>query len=669
MYGAADDVMEAYEILGWVFPLVSSNEVSWMLLDPELGNTEEERKSTLVYHSKRKQQDHFATNVPGLISMLIFWLSKQSDLVSGVYSKDPKSKTGAPFFTSQGNLLPKSEFGKYRSKWFRMTVKHKEYNVIRTIPEALLSLASDGREKGKFVGEKESEHDGISIDNMMKDLARFDIVGHAKLRAEIDAMCNVKPMNFARNILNPTPTDKKNQQKKEDTGTGAASMKILPMLEEKDDYYLAEGQFGFAEREMNKLSFEGQLISDDEIKKRQKQHLDRLISIHSEKLVRLALARAALPWVDKDNSKHTPFGGNYVQTPDMAAGNSAAIANAISTDIATFIVDMFNSSINVARQSGGRRNNLDPLDAVAEIRDGRVPLYHIRTELHHLCKVMLGVADQRLFESAFKEENNWNNVEDEDQKAHNEGVAEFLEKQRVAYLKMCSNQFATAGGIDSDGDEEGERKYTSTYVKLREEYIRSRYAPLVEFTGKLVLGALEQRRALEDARKLALAAGTGDESSPPIDDRKPAAVESVLAAGAGDESSPPIDDRKPAAVESVLESDEVPPEYKMPASQENADEHPPDDDAMTDSSGNPASPTSPPVADSDDESNHVDDSPGVSVRETPKRVAKKRSRFAMESEAAKAENPKPNKKGKGSKGAAKPKTDPKTKKPPRMKKV
>ena len=79
MYGAAHDVLETYDMLGWVSPIFSQEKLIAPMLLPMPKEMVNERKNSLVHFSECNGSD-FATNVPALIQLLIFWLSKKKKL-------------------------------------------------------------------------------------------------------------------------------------------------------------------------------------------------------------------------------------------------------------------------------------------------------------------------------------------------------------------------------------------------------------------------------------------------------------------------------------------------------------------------------------------------------------------------------------------------------------
>ena len=93
LYGAAKDVMETFELLGWVAPIFSSDEILPSMLVPvDVDNpSSKDRKDSLVYYSQRKGCQ-FATNIPALIELLIFWLCRNENLVATLITKSTYQK-------------------------------------------------------------------------------------------------------------------------------------------------------------------------------------------------------------------------------------------------------------------------------------------------------------------------------------------------------------------------------------------------------------------------------------------------------------------------------------------------------------------------------------------------------------------------------------------------
>jgi hypothetical protein len=403
MYGAALDVMMAYEKLGWVSPIFSSDEtIPPMLLVEEDLDQRKRNRNSLVYYSRRPE-GHFATNIPALINLLFLWLSKQKKLRAKVVLKP----TGDFFVDNRGDLLPISKIGKIQPKWFRMKVFHLDKGIKRSIPEALLSLVTDGRHDGK--------DDGITFENLLLDV---DFSTQEALKKRISDMLEEKRDDFARRNIIPTARDLLKNVKeldkdecargvpeKADAGVAATGVAVVESQEEavESRNFPIKGQFGFNKGELKKIF---QSNNGDATPKEVRTNLDAMISIHAEKLVRLSLARAAEMRIDP-SSLDEDFSSSYIQSQDMMKKESSAIMNAFSNDVCILLSAACGWQLDYVMKglseegkekggvldlsesdslSGDEKAKPSLLECVCRVRDGRVPLIALKTGMDEVCK-------------------------------------------------------------------------------------------------------------------------------------------------------------------------------------------------------------------------------------------------------------------------------------------
>jgi hypothetical protein len=288
------------------------------------------------------------SNIPGIVYLLMLWLSKGEKLKAKLDTFDPASKTTEPFFDKSGNLLPKDVLPRYKSRWFRLKICYDNNNRWRSVPQALFSLMTDGRElEGGDLSGDTRRVDGISFHNMFNDLFQCGHKDIGSIRQAVTEMLSESPMAWARKLLCPTDADLKPK------AAPKAAKKSREAEDEESDqesWYnlLAKGRFGFTEAEMKRM-FDNNLKGQTESANKVRKELDKQISIHAEKLVRLTLARAAEEYVNIHDKNHTAFGQVYVQTDDQKSGNSDAVASALSKDISLFLIATFHHSFVLYR--------------------------------------------------------------------------------------------------------------------------------------------------------------------------------------------------------------------------------------------------------------------------------------------------------------------------------
>ena len=117
MYGASKDMLETFEMLGWVCPIIVTNPDFAQLLTPDDTADSEKCSSGLVHYSSRKGSK-FMSNILGIVYLLMLWLSKGEKLKAKLDTFDPASKTTEPFVDKSGNLLPKDVLPQYKYCWF-----------------------------------------------------------------------------------------------------------------------------------------------------------------------------------------------------------------------------------------------------------------------------------------------------------------------------------------------------------------------------------------------------------------------------------------------------------------------------------------------------------------------------------------------------------------------
>jgi len=385
MYGAAKDVMMAYENLGWVSPIFSSEKTIPPMLLPEEVDLGEEGNHSLVYYSVRTDC-RFATNIPALIKLLIFWLSRQSKLKAKILIK----KSGKIFIDKIGNLRARDEIEAVKLNWFRMKVYHEDMKVDRSIPEALLSLVTDGKHD-------DEKNDGITFENLLLDVG---FSTQEALVTRITDMMAEKREDFARRNIVPSTADvHKNikEMEKDDAARGVLDGSSDEDVDDESEEVSTEskdfplrGHFEFKQGELKKIfNNKEEDVTPEEVR----TNLDAMISVHAEKLVRLSLARAAQSRIDSNDDDHEKFSGSYIQSKEQQKGESDAILNGFSNDICWFLSAVCGWCLDTAIESRPIGRTLSPLEAVCAVRDGDIPLFMTRNYLALTSSCLLGDND------------------------------------------------------------------------------------------------------------------------------------------------------------------------------------------------------------------------------------------------------------------------------------
>lgn len=385
-YSAANDMMEAYQALGWMFPILNDLTAGTLFLPeppvkPETAATTGDKawekrflkENSLVTHSKRTGFE-FATNVPALVYALVLWLASDSKLTAFISITPPRPHT-VPFLCDvKGNLLAASELARYKASWWRLKMSHEDFGVVRTFPDALVSLVTNGREIGNL---KDKRRDGISFKNLMEELKLTE----KGLQAKVKALRDENFERWVRNRVQPSEKDKKKseEEEEEEEGSQKSDEDEVPNV---SDYLVSEGHFGFSPAELRKV-FKGETHSNagDVL-----EQLDGQISILSEKLVRLCLAREAGNRINTEDNSHDVFSDKFVQASNDQKGKSVTVANGLSNSMVWFLNAICRNSLEMAETEDTNRN---PLDSLEDVKQNKVPLSMVREKMALICKDLL----------------------------------------------------------------------------------------------------------------------------------------------------------------------------------------------------------------------------------------------------------------------------------------
>ena len=391
LYGAACDVLETIEMLGYVSPIFSTNNILPPLLIPvDDEESSDERKLSLVYYSSRPKCE-FCSNIPALIQLILFWLSRKKTLVASISVRDSQRR---PYFTRQGNLAAHDVFTDFPASAFRMRVQHKEKKVKRTIPQAILSLVTDSRQFGGFDSEESEEaDDGITFQNLLADL---EFETKEAISRRMKDMDKVGFEAFARRMFSPSDSDKihndEEDYKDEEARTG---------VKLRGPGYLRKSTAGSGSAASTpSLAFPSQQLVDifgpkkapflDP--KKVRSNLDLQIAVCCEKLVRLSLAKAAESRIDLENNEHSAFSPKYLQSEDSQKAKEEAIMNGLSQSIASVVSAMMNCTLDIAEKSNAAASSTpyeDPYKALEAVRNGEVPVHWIRSPLSQMANFLL----------------------------------------------------------------------------------------------------------------------------------------------------------------------------------------------------------------------------------------------------------------------------------------
>lgn len=369
-YSGAMDVLELYERLGWLSPIFSKCTVVSQLL---LHNAQKDPSvKTLVFSSERSM---FATNIPALLKLLMLWLSKKKNLLSNITVRVNESY----LCDAKGNLPAEAELPEFDINWYRMKVYHRDFRVERSIPDAVVGLISDGLAT--------RQRDGITFMNMLKDL---DLQPDSpetkdKILKMVKEMDSARRQTFARELVDPTAKDKLNMRERAEkagkSNSHSAASKDAPVPTASLSGFQTKGNFSFPAGDLNNIFGKEKNHSSSQIK----DTITTQMSVHAEKLVRLAVANAAASRIDdEDNVKLT---ATYLQ--DNTKGESNAIMNGLSADICNLVTAISNWSLKSAESYIEQMDPVTAFSAVSAVRDGDIPVDHIREKLRFITSALL----------------------------------------------------------------------------------------------------------------------------------------------------------------------------------------------------------------------------------------------------------------------------------------
>ena len=464
LHRAAKDVLEIVNSLGFVAPICSSDTILAPLLVPEqkadLSNEAAKQKASgddgekkpaakkkptkkksarpsLVYQNAKTG---YVTNIPALVNVLFFWISREKKLRPRLDIRVNTQK-GIYVCDQTGNLPDSEDLNMKRlMQMLQIRVYHEDFGVERNIPEAIMSLITDGR---YFQGKQ----DGITFANLISDIP----FTAEQFVTRIGDFASEKHDGFSRRFWDPSDNDVKLNlqimEEDEKLMVGDSSGQELSIaatgtqqpVSQDNEIFATSGQFNFKGAALKNLNADT---------------LGPEISAHSERLLRLVLAKAASDRIDPSNANHTQFSSLFIQENEKKS-TSNCIMNALSRDIIQFLLAICNFSLDAALEVSPDRSTFNPLDAMNEIRSGAIPIPMLRNMLADASKDMLGdgSASSAISASAAEEEGQLkasSNLDSNEAK-HRLATIKSMEKEASkSFFRMQTARLFSSMAEDSD---------------------------------------------------------------------------------------------------------------------------------------------------------------------------------------------------------------------------
>jgi hypothetical protein len=395
---ASQDVVKTYQKLGWVCPLSFGNKKIRDLLRPVPLEKDDERISdedwikkfseegNAVFKSKRDNFE-FYSNVPALINILLLWLCEMKSLVPHVQ----KTKKRCHLVDRLGNLRKKNELSYDSHGLWNMKVSYEAEGTKLSFSDAIVSLVTDGK------GGEGGAWSDITFDNMLSDCGWTE----DDLKKNLNSFAKKKDYkNFFKKLLVPTEKEleaaakkaaekaaKADQDPGEDAGSAANEEETAPLPDAgtEGDYYGVKGNFPFQKSEIKRITGGDEDISSLACTP---TSLDPVISEHSEKLVRLMLARLVGRKMSEEGEEPTTF-SDLLSHPLDDTKEGPRIAGGMSRDVIAVVAAMCHSVLETA--AVGTPEN-DVYKNLTDVMNG-VPIPVMRQRLGHFAKHVCGDRD------------------------------------------------------------------------------------------------------------------------------------------------------------------------------------------------------------------------------------------------------------------------------------